>query len=95
MYKVILFEDANALELQEKINRWLAANKDATIHQTNIGCAPLAKAGNTYVFYILYTSAENREEELKELAKEAVAGEVLEPKEINPAIMDAGSIYNQ
>ena len=70
MKKIKLFAAPNIVVLQSDVNNWLAENKEAHILETNL--TSLTPAGNTplsdplraeYAFYILYTPANEGEEE--------------------------------
>lgn len=60
MNKVQFFYNDDLIALERKINKWLAANKDITIIETNLSAIgkPSQRAGivrtEKYVFYIRY-----------------------------------------
>jgi hypothetical protein len=70
MKKIQLFAAPTINELQSDINAWLSEHKDAHIIETNITSLPTSKSlldepksEGQFAFYILYTPADESEEE--------------------------------
>jgi len=90
MVKVQLFEKSDYKLLENTINEWLANNKDVVVvhsYLTTVCC----KDAMHYTFYILYTTTELQEQELKELAAEITPENTVEVTDINPQILEATS----
>ena len=75
MNRIQFFYSSDIVALQQKINDWLASNKDIFIEETNIASLgkPSQRAGimstEKYVFYIRYTSTANNSMTLERSAE--------------------------
>lgn len=93
MNKIQIFAATTITALQSEINEWLTDNKDAHIIETNI--TALAKIGVLgaddkaeveYAFYILYTPADQGEEESVLQAARKMPSELTDPRIIENEI---------
>lgn len=90
MVKVQLFEKSDYKLLENNINEWLAANKDVVVkhsYLTSVCC----NGKMVYTFYILYTTTELQQQEVKELAAEITPEQTIDIAEINPQALEATS----
>lgn len=83
MYKVQLFEGSILDVLQRSVNEWMAEHRDITIFKAALNTV----AENYHTFFILYTTANAQEEELKELAAEVQPEQSVEAAVINPEVL--------
>ncbi len=92
MYKIKLFNAEQPVLLQQAVNEWLQAHKDILIHNSSLAGSNGENLGsNELVFYILYSSTSQQEEELKEMAAVVTQEQSVEVKEMNPEIMKPSS----
>jgi hypothetical protein len=79
MNKVQFFYNDDLIALERKINRWLAADKDITIMETNLSAIgkPSQRAGivstEKYVFYIRYQVLDKGTAAVSYQAEEAIS----------------------
>jgi hypothetical protein len=85
MKKIKLFAAADIDTLQTKINTWLSQNKDAHIVESNITSLPstkqllnVADTEGQFVFYILYTPADENEAESVIAAAKQLPAELID-----------------
>jgi hypothetical protein len=85
MKKIQLFAAPDISILQSEINSWLSQNKDAHIIESNITSLQKTKqplssesTGGEYVFYILYTPANEGEEESVIAAAKQMPAELID-----------------
>ncbi|HEX5025294.1 MAG TPA: hypothetical protein VFV68_08475, partial [Agriterribacter sp.] len=64
MFNVQLFEEKSIASLQQAVNDWLHLKKDVAVIHSGLQ----STRHNTHTFYVLYTTAEAKIEELKEMA---------------------------
>lgn len=89
MKKIQLFNAPSIATLQMEINEWLADNKDAHIIESNItSLSNVSILGSDdtqaqYAFYILYSPADESEEEsILAAAKQQMPSELIDPRNI-------------
>lgn len=87
MNNIQIFAAPTIKALQLEINDWLANNKDAHIIDTNMtGLAKVSVLGSDdktegeYAFYILYTPADQGEEESVITAAKQMPSELIDPR---------------
>lgn len=86
MVKVELFEHNDYKLLEHNINEWLAVHKDVVVmhsYLTSVYCTTKL----LYTFYILYTTTELQDQEIKELAAEITPEQTVDIADINPQIL--------
>lgn len=93
MNKIQIFAQTTITALQSEINKWLTDHKDAHIVDTNMTTlASLSasvsddKKDGQYVFYILYTPADQGEEESVLTAAKQMPSELIDPRIIDTEI---------
>ncbi len=91
MFQVQLFAAASVPVLQQSINQWLHAHKDAVIVHSNISTITQGGTGGDYIFYVLYTTTGAQTETLKELAAELQPAQSVEAADINPDVLEPSS----
>ena len=90
MKKIQLFNAPTIATLQKEINDWLADNKDAHLIESNItslsnvnmsGSDDIAQA--KFAFYILYSPADESEQEsILAAEKQQIPSELIDPRNI-------------
>lgn len=90
MYQVKLFAGTFIDQMQDEVNAWLSSHKDISVAQSCMNTIPATESeGAGFTIYFLYTSAEARIEELKEMAAEVKPETSVEVADINPDVMQA------
>lgn len=90
MFQVQLFAENAVQPLQQAVNQWLSMHKDISVVHSNLNTITTGNAAS-YIFYLLYTTAEAQAEALKELAAEVKPEQSVEATDINPGVLDATS----
>lgn len=90
MKKVQIFSAPSIKSLQSEVNDWLDLNKDVHVIETNMTALAKARTGtladkieNEFAFYILYTPADQGEEESVLQASMQMPFELTDPKIID------------
>ncbi|MDB5013862.1 MAG: hypothetical protein JWQ25_2064 [Daejeonella sp.] len=89
MKKIQIFAAPSIQALQSEVNEWLTSNKDAHVVETNLTSLAKTVTANSdykteveYAFYILYTPADQGEEESVLQASMQMPFELTDPKGI-------------
>jgi hypothetical protein len=90
MFQVQLFAENAVQSLQQAVNQWLSTHKDISVVHSNLNTVVTGGTAS-YIFYLLYTTAEAQAEALKELAAEVKPEQSVEATDINPGVLDATS----